>query len=237
MDRYLHLISLGDGGWGWLLLKGAGLTLSLAVVTLPFGLALGLLVCLAQRSRWRALRWAGALFTTVFRGLPELLTLYLVYFGFQTAMQGVWKGLGLPGAFDIHPFVAGMIALGLVVAAFSSEVWSGALNAVHAGQREAARSLGLSGAQSFRLVVLPQLFRVALPGIGNNWMVLLKDTSLVSVITLQELMFVTTWANVVTKEAFFFFGLASLIYLMFSIVSMAGLEKLEASANRGWRGR
>ena len=237
MDRYLHLISFGDGGWGWLLLKGAGLTIGLAVATLPFGLALGLLVSLSQRSGNRLLQLSGTFFTTVFRGLPELLTLYLVYFGFPVAVQTLWAALGFAGTFNLPPFVAGMVALGLVIAAFSSEVWNGALNAITRGQREAARSLGLTAAQSFRLVVLPQLYRVALPGIGNNWMVLLKDTSLVSVITLPELMFVTTRANVVTKEAFFLFGLASLIYLMFSIVSMAGLGKLEAMANRGHQAR
>ena len=234
MDHYLRLISLGDGGWGWLLLKGAAITLSLAVATLPFGLVLGLGVALAQRSGRRWLKGLATLFTTVFRGLPELLTLYLVYFGLQVLVQKVWKALALPGSFDIPPFVAGMIALGLVIAAFSSEVWAGALNAVGRGQSEAARALGFTPRQSFRLVLLPQIVRVALPGIGNNWMVLLKDTSLVSVITLPELMFVTSRANVVTKEAFLFFGLASLIYLFFSLVSMAGLDRLETRANRGY---
>jgi len=234
MDKYLHLISFGDGGWGLLLLKGAGITIALAVATLPFGLALGLLVALAQRAKSKALRGIAVAFTTVFRGLPELLTLYLVYFGFQIGAQKLAQKLGMSVSFEIPPFLAGMIALGLVIAAFSAEVWIGALNAVASGQGEAARSLGLSARQSFRLVILPQIIRVALPGIGNNWMVLLKDTSLVSVITLPELMFITTRANVVTKEAFFFFGLASLIYLFFSLISLAGLNTLEQRANRGF---
>ena len=234
MDHYLQLIGFGTGGWGALLFKGAAITLGLAVATLPFGLVLGLLVAIAQRSGGFILRPLATVFTTVFRGLPELLTLYLVYFGMQTGMQKLWKVFDLPGNFEIPPFVAGMIALGLVVAAFSSEVWAGALKAVSAGQGEAARSLGLSAGQSFRLVLLPQVMRVALPGIGNNWMVLLKDTSLVSVITLPELMFITSRANTVTKEPFLFFGLASLIYLAFSLVSMAGLDRLEARANRGF---
>ena len=234
MSHYLALISFGDGGWGWLLLKGAGITIALAVATLPFGLVLGLGVALAQRSRSRSLRLLAIGFTTIFRGLPELLTLYLVYFGFQLGVQRVARELGFSTGFDIPPFLAGMMALGLVIAAFSGEVWVGALNSLSKGQSEAARSLGLSPSRTFRLVLLPQIVRVALPGIGNNWMVLLKDTSLVSVITLPELMFVTSRANVVTKEAFFFFGFASLIYLFFSLVSMAGLGHLEARSNRGY---
>jgi polar amino acid transport system permease protein len=131
-------------------------------------------------------------------------------------------------------FVAGMIALGLVLAAFSSEVWIGALNAIHKGQREGAYALGLNKSQTFRLVVFPQLMRVALPGLGNNWMVLLKETSLISVIALPDLMFWTGRANVVTKEPFLFFGVACLIYLAFSLVSAWGLSRLEGRSNRGY---
>ena len=234
MDYYLKLISLGDGGWGLLILKGAGITLSLALATMPFGLVLGLAVALCQRSPMRIVRIAATGFTTVFRGLPELLTLYLVYFGFQIGVQKLAQKVGWQANFEVPPFLAGMVALGLVIAAFSSEVWVGALNAVDRGQREASRSLGLSSVQTFRFILLPQIVRVALPGIGNNWMVLLKDTSLVSVITLPELMFITSRANVVTKEAFFFFGVASLIFLLFSLVSMFCLGSLEARANRGY---
>jgi polar amino acid transport system permease protein len=127
-----------------------------------------------------------------------------------------------------------MVALGVVLSAFSSEVWVGALNSIQKGQREAAAALGLSRAQAFRLIVFPQLIRVALPGLGNNWMVLLKETSLVSVITLPDIMFITTRANVTTKEPFLFFGAAMLIYLAFSLASAWGVAKLEARSNRGF---
>jgi polar amino acid transport system permease protein len=237
MDQYLNLISFGPGGWGALLLKGAGLTLALAVTTLPLGLALGLGVAMTQRSRRRWLRAAATAFTTIFRALPELLTLYLVYFGLTMGLRKLSRALGIESFVELPPFTAGVIALGLVVAAFSSEVWVSALMAIPPGQREAARAVGLSVWRSFRLVELPQLWRVALPGIGNCWMTLLKDTSLVSVITLPELMYVTSRANVVTKQAFFFFGFASLIYLGFSLVSMAVLARLEWRAARGIRGR
>jgi polar amino acid transport system permease protein len=200
---------------------------------LPFGLALGLGIALMARSQNIALRWIATVYTTVFRGVPELLTLYLVYFGAQIALQQLFAAMGWEG-FRISPFIAGMVALGLVLAAFSSEVWVGALNSIQKGQREAGAALGLSKLQTFRLIVFPQLLRVALPGLGNNWMVLLKETSLVSVITLPDLMFITARANVVTKEPFLFFGLAMLIYLCFSLISAWGLEKAEARANRGF---
>lgn len=234
MDRILTLLSWGNQGWLDELASGALVTISLALATLPFGLLLGLAVALIKRSDSRVLRGFGTVYTTVFRGVPELLTLYIVYFGLQLGMRKLWTGLGLPGTVEMPAFVAGMIALGLVLAAFSCEVWIGALNSIHKGQREGAYALGLNKAQTFRLVVFPQLIRVALPGLGNNWMVLLKETSLISVIALPDLMFWTGRANVVTKEPFLFFGVACLIYLAFSLVSAGGIEALERRANRGF---
>ncbi len=237
LERYLALLSFGPDGWGDELLAGAGVTISIALATLPFGLTLGLLVALAKRARNPLLRGVATLYTTVFRGVPELLTLYVIYFGMQILVQQFWSWTGLPGSVEFSPFIAGMVALGVVLAAFSAEVWLGALNAIQKGQREAAAALGLTRFQAFRLVVLPQLLRVALPGLGNNWMVLLKETSLVSVITLQDTMFIATRANVVTKEPFLFFGAAALIYLSFSVLSAWGLDRLEARTHRGHRPR
>ncbi|TCR64825.1 ABC transporter permease subunit [Bosea sp. BK604] len=233
LDKFA-LLGFGDGGWGPALLQGAFTTISIALATLPFGLLLGLIVALGKRSDKVVLRALATAYTTVFRGVPELLTLYIIYFGIQILLQQTWQALGLPGVFSMPPFVAGMVALGVVLSAFSSEVWVGALNSIQKGQREAAAALGLSKAQAFRLVVFPQLIRVALPGLGNNWMVLLKETSLVSVITLQDIMFITTRANVVTKEPFLFFGAAMMLYLFFSLISAWGVGKLEARSNRGF---
>ena len=234
MENALTLLSFGPEGWGLALLQGAWVTIPIALATLPFGLALGLLVALGKRSRSWFLRTLCTLYTTVFRGVPELLTLYVIYFGIQILLQKLWTGLGFTSNLEMSPFFAGMVALGVVLAAFSAEVWLGALNAIQKGQREAASALGLTRIQAFRLVVFPQLMRVALPGLGNNWMVLLKETSLVSVITLQDTMFIATRANVVTKEPFVFFGAAALIYLFFSVISTWGFGRLEAHANRGY---
>ncbi|MCZ8182026.1 MAG: ABC transporter permease [Beijerinckiaceae bacterium] len=234
MQYYLDLLSFGPEGWGDELLAGALVTISIALATLPFGLALGLAIAVAKRSRSWTLRTFATLYTTIFRGVPELLTLYIIYFGVQVLAQRLWSAVGLSGNFDMSPFLAGMVALGVVLAAFSAEVWLGALNAIQKGQREAAAALGLTKWQAFRLVVFPQLIRVALPGLGNNWMVLLKETSLVSVITLQDTMFIATRANVATKEPFLFFGAAALIYLFFSVISTWGFDRLEGRANRGY---
>jgi polar amino acid transport system permease protein len=236
MDK-LYLLSWGDNGWGDELVEGALITISLALATLPFGLALGLLIALLKRSGSVIARGFATAYTTVFRGVPELLTLYIIAFGLPVALRNLFTALELDWTFDLPSFVAAMIALGLVVAAFSAEVWIGALNSITKGQREGAAALGLSKKQAFRLVVFPQLFRVALPGIGNNWMVLLKDTSLASVVALPEVMFWANRANVVTKEPFIFFTAACLIYLVFSLISERGLAAAEARYGRGYGSR
>ncbi len=233
MDRLFSLLAFGPSGWGDEIAAGAFVTLSLALATLPFGILLGLLVALAQRGRSRVLAGAATIFNTIFRGLPELLTLLIVYYGGQILLQAVVRALGLGINVQVNAFVAGMVALGLVLAAFSAEVWAGALNSIAKGQREAGYALGLSRWQTFRLVVAPQLLRVALPGLSNNWLALLKETSLVSTIALPDLMRQTNVAVGNTKEPFFFFSVAILLYLLFSVASGGVIALLEARANRG----
>ena len=183
----LSLLSLASGGWGQALLAGALVTVSLALACLPIGLPLGLVVALAARSRKRLPRAWATTFSTVFRGLPELLTLLIIYYGCQIAAQKVLAALGYEGEFLINTFVAAMIAFSLVFAAFSSEIWLAAFKTLPKGQWEACSALGLSKRTGFFKVLLPQLTRIALPGLSNNWLSLLKDTSLVSVIAITEL--------------------------------------------------
>ncbi|MEM6382468.1 MAG: ABC transporter permease [Pseudomonadota bacterium] len=237
MGEMLGLLAWGADGWGDELAAGAWLTIRLALVTLPVGLALGLAVALAKQSDNDYVRAVGNIYTTVFRGLPELLTLFLIYNLLQIYANRIAQ-LVAPGSdFQISGFVAGVIALSVVFGAFSSEVFLGAIRAIPKGQGEAGRSLGLSPLQSFRLITLPQLWRLALPGLGNLWLVLIKDTSLVSVIALNDLLRQTQVAVGVTKEPFLFYLIACLIYLMFTLISQAGFGRLEARANRGFAAR
>ena len=205
-----------------------------ALAVLPLGIVLGFLVALAKDSKYGALRVFGNIFTTVFRGLPELLTLFLVYFGGQILLQN-FVGVFSDTYVELSAFVAGLLALGMVFAAFASEVFLGALRAVSKDQIEAARSLGMTEFTTMRLVVLPQLIRYALPGLGNQWLSMLKDTSLVSVIALTDLLRQTRIVVGATKEPFFFFLVACLLYLAMAVVSSFGQTALENWANRGER--
>ncbi len=228
----LQLLSWGESGWGDALLAGALVTILLALSCVPFGFPLGLLVAFGSQSRQRAARLSATMFSTVFRGLPELLTLFLVYYGSQIAAERLMRSLGYEGGIVINAFVAGVIAFSLVLAAFSSEVWLSAFKAIPAGQAEAARALGLSRWTTLWRVTFPQLMRVALPGLTNNWLTLLKDTSLVSTISLVDIMRQTSQAVTATREPVLFYSAACVLYLILSAVSGLLFSRAEGYFSR-----
>ncbi|MGA0532023.1 ABC transporter permease [Hansschlegelia sp. KR7-227] len=241
MSELLALFAFGPTGWGDELASGTWVTVRLALTALPVGLAIGLGAALLKNARSRGFRALGEVYGTVFRGLPELLTIFLVYFGLPRLVSRLIaaceQALGLPPsgfAADVDAFWAGAIALALAFGAYASEALSGAIRSVPAGQREAAEALGLSPAATFQLVVLPQVVRLALPALANTWLVLLKDTSLVSVIALADLTRQANVAALATRQPFAFYLVACLIYLALSIASGAVAAALERRAGRGF---
>ena len=224
----------GPKGWGGLLLQGALVTILLALASAPFGFAAGLLLAVLKMSRHRAVQAACSAYTTLFRGIPDLLALFIIYFGLQAALDAV-AGWFAPGAsVTMDAFVAGAIALAVVASAYSSEVWIAALHAVPRAQIEAAYALGLSRGRTFRLVTMPQLGRVALPGLGNIWTILLKDTSLISTLAVSDLLRAASEASRATLRPILFYSAAALVYLVFSIASGGVQSALERRANRGY---
>jgi len=224
----------GPNGWSRLLLEGLAVTVGLALATIPFGFGFGLLLAILKLSKRRVVRGLCEAYTTFFRGIPDILALFIVYFGLNALLDRIWVALQFEGHLEMNIFVAGVIALSTVVAAYSSEVWVAALKSVAEGQREAAFALGLDRRKTFVFVTWPQLIRVALPGLGNIWMVLLKDTSLVSTLGLVDLLRAAHEANKNTGRPIFFFTVAALIYFAFSILSSVVQARLEKRANRGF---
>lgn len=221
------LLSWGPEGWLDEIAYGVFVTVSLAAATLPFGLLAGFFVALAKRSSEPSLRLAGNIYTTIFRGLPELLTLFLVYFGAQIALQQLVRSVDPEANVEINAFVAGMIALGVVFSSYASEVFLSAFRAIPQGQYEGGYAVGLSRGQTMRLVVLPQLIRIAMPGLSNLWLILLKETALVSVVGLSDILRQAGIAARVTREPFLFFSVAALAYLCLSIISSFGIAAIE----------
>lgn len=225
-------LSCGDQGWGDELMRGFYVTASLAICTLPIGLLIGFFLALAKESTAKPLNLAANIYTTLFRGLPELLTLFIIYYGMQILIQQVAAVLGFDGKIEINAFVAGMIALGIVFSAYCSEVLQSAFKAIPRGQYEAGAALGLHRGQTMRLIIVPQLIRIALPGLGNLWMSLLKDTALVSVVGLPDILRQAGIAMKVTKEPFLYFGIACILFLVLAVLSSVIFGWIEKSVRR-----
>ncbi len=230
-----YSLLFGPDGWGLLLLKGTMVTVLLAVTTVPFGFGGGLLLAVARLTPFRILHLICDGYTTFFRGIPDLLALFIVYFGLQALVDRFSTMLGLTEHLDVNAFAAGVIALSAVVAAYSSEVWIASLHAVPPGQGEAARSLGLNRKQVFFLITVPQLGRVALPGLGNIWTILMKDTSLISTLAVADLLRTASEASRATTRPLVFYSAAAGIYLIFSILSGILQSYLERRSNAGYR--
>lgn len=232
MAEYMTLLGFGPEGWGDEIASGVLVTISLALATLPFGLVLGFLIALAKQSAEPSLRLAANIYTTIFRGLPELLTLFLVFYGAQIGLQKLVALFSPDATIEINAFVAGMVALGVVFSSYASEVFLSAFRAIPNGQYEGGYAIGLTGWQTMRLVVIPQLIRISLPGLSNLWLILLKDTALVSVVGLSDIIRQAGIAARVSREAFLFFGIACLLYLV-----MAMLSSIVFNAIERWAGK
>jgi polar amino acid transport system permease protein len=226
------ILACGDTGWGDEIALGLKVTIVVAVATLPVGLVIGFIIALGQQSAEKSVRLAAGIYTTIFRGLPELLTLFIVYYGMQILIQSALSAIGYQGRVEINAFVAGMLALSVVFSAYCAEVLLSAFRAIPKGQYEAGDSLGLHRTGTMRLIVLPQLIRIALPGLGNLWMNLLKDTSYVSIIGLSDILRQTGVAVRVTKDAFFFYTLACILYLLLAVISSIGLGFIDRWTKR-----
>ncbi|PPR24744.1 MAG: Histidine transport system permease protein HisQ [Alphaproteobacteria bacterium MarineAlpha10_Bin1] len=222
-------------GYGPLLLDGAWLTIRVAFASVALGLVFGLIGATAKLSNNSVARGAATAYTAIIRGIPELLLLLIVFYGGSLLVQQIWQGLGGESYVEIKPFVAGTFTLAFVFGAYATEVFRGAILSVPRGQIEAAYAMGMGRFTMFHRVMLPQVWRFALPGLGNLWLVLLKDTSLISVVNLNELMYNSRAAAGATREPFTFFVAAAIIYLGFTIVSMVVLQYSERRARRGVR--
>ena len=214
-------------------MAGTLMTVKLALCALLLGLILGLLGALAKTSALKPLQWLGGFYSTLVRGIPELLWVLLIYFGTVGLVNSLGDALNMPGL-ELSAFAAGVIALGLCFGAYATEVFRGAILAIPKGHREAGLALGLSKGRILSRIILPQMWRIALPGLGNLFMILMKDTALVSVIGLEEIMRHSQIAVTVSKEPFTFYMVAACIYLSLTVVAMAGMYFLEKRAARGF---
>lgn len=231
---YLQLIGFGEGGWGWQFLAGTAMTVEISVCGYAVGIGLGLLGAWAKLSPARPARWLGDLYTTLVRAVPELLLIILLYYTGTTKLRELLVALGASPDIQVNAFAAAVATLGFVQGAYMTEIFRGAILAVPRGVMEAGRALALKPAHRFRLILFPLMMRYALPGMSNQWLAILKDSSLISVVGFSELLFTGKTAAGSTKEYFFFYLYTAILFLALTLVSNAGIGQIKRRVNRGY---
>jgi arginine/ornithine transport system permease protein len=222
-ERYWRMLQ----GYGSTILDGAWLTVQLALLSMAVAVALGLLGAAFRLSPVKWLALMGETYATVIRGIPELVLILLIFFGGQDLVNRIAPLLGYEDYIDINPFVAGVGTLGFIYGAYLSETFRGAFMAIPKGQGEAGMAYGMSPLRVFLRILVPQMIRLAIPGLTNNWLVLVKATALISLVGLQDMMARAKSAGDATREPFTYILLAAAVYLAITSVSLLVLRYLE----------
>ena len=215
------------------ILHGALLTVAVSIASLCVSTVLGLLGATAKLSSKRPLVWVATLYTTVIRGIPELVLMLLVFYGAAIGLNSLFEAMGSDFVLDLNPFVAGVATLGFIYGAYMTETFRAAILAIPRGQMEAAWAFGMSPLQTFLRITLPQMVRYALPGYTNNWLVLIKATALVSLIGLHDMTYLAKQASAATRQPFVFLLFAAALYLVFTSMSLWVLKRLNARYSLG----
>jgi arginine/ornithine transport system permease protein len=214
------------------ILGGLWVTLGVASLSLAVACALGLAGAAAKLSRSRAARGVAEVYTTVIRGLPDLVLMLAIFYGGQILLNEIVEAQGWEPV-DVPPFAAGVLTIGFIYGAYLTETFRGAILAIPPGQAEAARAYGLTPLQTWRRILLPQMVRHAIPGFSNNWLVMVKATALVSIIGLDDMVHRANMAASATREPFTFFAAIGLIYLAITTLSIWLLSRLEKRYSLG----
>lgn len=222
-------------GYGAVILEGTWLTLQLALSSMALAIVLGLIGVAVRLSPVRWMAWLGDLYSTVVRGIPDLVLILLIFYGGQDLINRVAPMLGHDDYIDLNPLLAGICTLGFIFGAYLSETFRGAFLGIPKGQAEAGAAYGMSGLQVFWRIQVPQMVRLAIPGFTNNWLVLVKATALISVVGLQDMMFKAKQAADATREPFTFFLTVAALYLLITSVSLLVLRYLEKRYSVGVR--
>ena len=230
----MELLAFGDTGWGDELFRATLMTIAVSITAMLIGFSFAAIFTPLKLSKFKFLNLIANIYTTVIRGVPELLVIYLFFFGGSGAIMFVASMFGYNEYIEINAFVTGSFAIGIISGAYSTEVFRGAIQSIDKGQFEAAKVLGFSKFKQFYKIVLPQMLRLAIPNLSNVWQITLKDTSLISVTGLVEIMRQSYIAAGSTRDPLFFYSFAAVLYLMLTFLSMQLLNRLETKYSKGY---
>ena len=230
----MELLAFGDTGWGDELFRATLMTIVVSLTAMMIGFSFAAIFTPLKLSKHKSLNLVANIYTTVIRGVPELLVIYLFFFGGSGAIMFVASIFGYNEYIEINAFITGALAIGIISGAYSTEVFRGAVQSIDKGQFEAAKVLGLSKFAQFFKIILPQVLRLAIPNLSNVWQITLKDTSLISVTGLVEIMRQSYIAAGSTRDPLFFYSFAAVLYLLLTYLSMKLINRLEIKYSRGY---
>ena len=230
----MKLLSFGNTGWGDELLIAMLMTIAVSITAMLIGFIFALIFTPLKLSKNKIFNLVGNFYTTVIRGVPELLVIYLCFFGGSSAIMFVASIFGYNEYIEINAFLTGAFSIGIISGAYSTEVFRGALQSIDKGQFEASNVLGFNKIIRFYKIILPQMLRLAIPNLSNVWQITLKDTSLISVTGLVEIMRQSYIAAGSTRDPLFFYTCAAILYLFLTFLSMKLINKMEAKFNKGY---
>ena len=230
----MELLYFGDNGWGDELFIATLMTVAVSISAMLIGFLFALIFTPLKLSKYKILNLIGNFYTTVIRGVPELLVIYLFFFGGSGAIMYVASIFGYFEYIEINAFITGSFAIGIISGAYSTEVFRGAIQSIYKGQFEASKVLGFNKYIHFFKVIMPQMLRLALPNLSNVWQITLKDTSLISVTGLVEIMRQSYIAAGSTRDPLLFYSFAAVLYLLLRFISMKFLNRLEKNYSRGF---
>jgi arginine/ornithine transport system permease protein len=215
------------------ILQGSALTVGVSLCALLVSIVLGLGGAAAKLSGRPVLVALATVYTTIIRGIPELVLMLLIFYGGTIGANNFLEWMGSEATVDINPFLAGVLTIGFIYGAYMTETFRGAMLSIPKGQMEAAVSFGMGRVQAFMRITAPQMVRYALPGFTNNWLVLIKATALVSLIGLQEMTYLAKQASAATRSPFEFFLFTAALFLIYTTVSLLVLRRLNARYSLG----
>ena len=230
----MELLYFGSKGWGDELFAAFLMTIAVSLTAMLIGILFSIIFTPLKLSNSKILNFISNFYTTVIRGVPELLVIYLFFFGGSGAVMYVASIFGYNDYIEINAFITGSCAIGIISGAYSTEVFRGAIQSIDKGQFEASKVLGIKKNIQFYKVVLPQMLRLAIPNLSNVWQITLKDTSLISVTGLVEIMRQSYIAAGSTRDPLFFYSFAAVLYLLLTYFSMKLINKLEVKYSRGY---
>ena len=230
----MELLAFGNTGWGDELFIATLMTVAVSITAMVIGFIFALIFTPLKLSKYKFLNYIENFNTTIIRGVPELLVIYLFFFGGSGAIMYIASIFGYNEYIEINAFLTGAFSIGIISGAYSTEVFRGALQSIDKGQFEASNVLGFNKIIRFYKIILPQMLRLSIPNLSNVWQITLKDTSLISVTGLVEIMRQSYIAAGSTRDPLFFYTFAAILYLLLTFLSMKFINRMEVKYNRGF---